>query len=99
MPLSSRSGPGVCVLRMASGLALKPLRVWVTSTRTSKTPHNIPAISKEPTSITDFCAMWSGCHRNLPSVYDEHQKVKILIFRSNWNIAPPTSGTTNHSVV
>lgn len=40
--LCSRSGPGGCVSRMASGLALKPLHVWVTSTRTGKTSQNHP---------------------------------------------------------
>lgn len=39
-PLCPRLGPGVCVSPTASGLASKPLRVWVTSTRTSKTPQH-----------------------------------------------------------
>lgn len=47
VPLCSRLGPGGCVSRTASGLAWKPLRAWVTSTRTSKvSPTLTPVIDR-----------------------------------------------------
>lgn len=39
--LCSRSGPGVCASPTASGLALKPLLVWVMSTRMSTTSKHL----------------------------------------------------------
>lgn len=38
--LCSCLGPGGCVSHMVSGLALKPLHVWVTSTRMGKTSES-----------------------------------------------------------
>lgn len=65
--LCSRSGPGGCVSRTASGLASKPLHAWVTSTRTGKTSQNHPHLHR-------FCSLFndletkSRASRNTPDL-------------------------------